>query len=761
MIGRTLAQYTILEKIGEGGMGEVYRARDNRLGREVALKVLPTAVASFPERLARFEREARMVASLNHPNIVTLFAIEEDEGVHFLAMELIDGETLDRVVAPGGLSLARVLDLAVPLAEALAAAHSRGVVHRDLKPGNVMVTREGRVKVLDFGLAKLSLSAASSPDQADTVPSSLTAPGMAAGTPSYMSPEQVMGRDADERSDFFSFGIILQELLCGDRPFRGEHPVAVMHAILNDDPPRLPAQAGSMESIVGRCLSKDPADRYAGAGELLEALHGVNPITAATDRSEADPPASEAQAAYARGEWQAAYDELHAVAGHRPLRPEELEILAECAIWLSDFDETVRALEAAYVAYVQQGNNAAAARTALDLVAAQVEMGSSALVRGWLRKAERLLSDEPECVEHGRLLRRKTAQAMAECDLDRAEEYNRLCAGIAERHGHSELTTVALHDRGQILIRRGNIEEGTDLIDEAMASAVSGAVGRLTLGNLYCRTLTTCSSIADFGRAREWTEAAWRWCQPHHSSGFAGICRVHTAETMRHQGRWTEAEQAVRAAWELFTRVGPASHAGDASNELGELLLRKGELQEAEEAFARASEFGHDPVPGLPLLRLSQGRGPEAQQMIERALGDYPDDRLKRVRLLSAQIAIALAKDDIAGAEKAVDELADISQRYRCPAFGAHAALGQGAWELARGDQKAAAKSLREAWTIFHEIRFPYDAARARTLLAQAYLAAGNTADARLQLDAAHRTFAELGAGPDLETVSALLEKLR
>src|SRR4029453_16703785 len=206
MIGRSLAHYRITAAIGAGGMGEVYRATDTKLGRDVAIKMLPAAVAQDAERLPPFEREARSLASLNHPNIVTIFSVEEASDGRFLAMELVEGEGLDTLLAPGGLPLPRFFEIAVPLADALSAAHERGIVHRDLKPGNVMVTREGRVKVLDFGLAKLE-AADSNPNLTSTPTESradLTSEGQVFGTVAYMSPEQARGGKVDGSGEFFS-----------------------------------------------------------------------------------------------------------------------------------------------------------------------------------------------------------------------------------------------------------------------------------------------------------------------------------------------------------------------------------------------------------------------------------------------------------------------------------------------------------------------------------------------------------------------------
>jgi serine/threonine protein kinase/tetratricopeptide (TPR) repeat protein len=278
--GTRLGPYEIVAPLGAGGMGEVYRARDPRLGRDVAIKVLPEALASHADRLARLEREARAVAALNHPNVVTLYAIEEANGVRFLAMELVEGQALDALVTPGGLPLARVLDLAVPLADALAAAHERGVVHRDLKPANVMVTREGRVKVLDFGLAKPHAAGLlSDATQAATVAAPISTVGQVVGTVPYMAPEQIRGETADARTDLFSFGVLLYELLAGRRPFGGTTSADVSSAILRDVPPPVRAARSDLppdlERIVGRCLEKDPERRFQTAKDVRNELELV------------------------------------------------------------------------------------------------------------------------------------------------------------------------------------------------------------------------------------------------------------------------------------------------------------------------------------------------------------------------------------------------------------------------------------------------------------------------------------------------------
>jgi len=259
--GDKLGPYEILAPIGAGGMGEVYRARDTRLNREVALKVLPDDFARDPARRQRFEQEARAVAALNHPNIVAIY----DVGENFLVSELVDGQTLR---AAGKLSPRQAIDLAVQIAEGLAAAHAAGIAHRDLKPENIMAARDGRAKILDFGLAKVT-----QPPASGTEAPTQTQEGMIMGTAGYMSPEQVKGQPADHRSDIFSFGLVLYEMLASRRAYSGGSSVEVMSAILKEDPPELPESVPSgLRRIVEHCLDKNPDRRFQSARDLAFAL---------------------------------------------------------------------------------------------------------------------------------------------------------------------------------------------------------------------------------------------------------------------------------------------------------------------------------------------------------------------------------------------------------------------------------------------------------------------------------------------------------
>jgi eukaryotic-like serine/threonine-protein kinase len=271
-VGGRLGPYEVLAPLGAGGMGEVYRARDTRLGRDVAVKVLPARLQESPEALERFEREARLVASLSHPNILALHDFGQDGGVVYAVTELLEGETLRQRLSRETLSPHKVIEVGVGMAEGLAAAHAKGVVHRDLKPENVFLTTDGRVKILDFGLARLGGQApGASETSAPTSAPSATEPGMVLGTVGYMSPEQVKGGGADVRSDIFSFGCVLYEMVSGRRAFAARTAAEASAAILRDTP-ELPASSLPWHRIIRRCLEKSPDERFQSARDLAFAL---------------------------------------------------------------------------------------------------------------------------------------------------------------------------------------------------------------------------------------------------------------------------------------------------------------------------------------------------------------------------------------------------------------------------------------------------------------------------------------------------------
>lgn len=383
--GHSLSHYRIVDKIGAGGMGEVYRAIDDKLGREVALKVLPADMARDPDRLARFQREARAVAALNNPHIVTIYSVEEAGGLHFLTMELVEGRSLDHLIPASGLSVEQVVEIAGALAGALAAAHEKGIVHRDLKPANVMVTADGRVKILDFGLAK-DVSAVET-GGATLTAAGLTQAGLVMGTPAYMSPEQIAGRPVDHRTDIFSLGVVLHEMITGTRPFQGASLAELASAILRDAPASLSEIRADLPSdlvrLTRRCLEKDPLHRVQTARDVSNefrdlARHSspkLAPATPPSSRAVAVPDSGAARAQ--EGFWVAVLP-FKSAAGNADLASLAEGLTEDIVMGLSRFP---------YLKVIARSATSHFANETPDVRSAASQLGASYVLEGTLRQA--------------------------------------------------------------------------------------------------------------------------------------------------------------------------------------------------------------------------------------------------------------------------------------------------------------------------------------------------------------------------------------
>ncbi len=381
--GDQLGRYKILSPIGSGGMGEVFRASDPRLRREVAIKVLPAGMAHNPDHLARFQREARAVAALNHPHIVTIFSVEEANGVHFLTMELVEGQPLSSLIRGSGLPVEQIVAIAGALADALAAAHDKGIVHRDLKPANIMITQDDRVKILDFGLAKDVNGAGCD----DTAPTSLgnTQSGMVMGTPPYMSPEQISCHPLDHRTDIFSLGVVLHEMSTGRQPFRGNSTGEVMSAILRDDPAPVtdsrPDLPGDLAHVIRRCLEKDPRRRVQTArdvaNELRDLIRQMSQRATASSMASGAVPVPDSGAMRDAGFWVAVLPFKSTGAGTE---------IAALADGLSE--EIVTALSRfSYLRVIARGSTHKYAAQTTDLRRVGEELGARYVMEGGLRVA--------------------------------------------------------------------------------------------------------------------------------------------------------------------------------------------------------------------------------------------------------------------------------------------------------------------------------------------------------------------------------------
>jgi DNA-binding NarL/FixJ family response regulator len=462
-----------------------------------------------------------------------------------------------------------------------------------------------------------------------------------------------------------------------------------------------------------------------------------------------------ARDALRRGSWAEAYEELASL-DPSSLTAQDLEGFAEAAWWLSKSDESMIRRQNAYGAYVTAGDDPSAAGVAVRLCFDHFQRDEPAVAMGWLMQAQRHLHEQPECVQHGFVALCQAAVGYHTGDLEAAEALSQQTTQIGQRLGSRELVALGIHEHGLVLIAGGKVREGMALLDEAMTSVVAGQLDRFFTGVIFCNVLDACLDVADLRRAGEWSEAARAWCLSlPPESPFPGLCRINRAKVASFRGDWSEAASEAERVSEQST-FNPEA-AGKAFYETGEIRRRIGNVAGAEEAFARAHELGVDPQPGLALLRLAQGKGQSALTALRLAVDAETGNRLRRARLLAAQVDVALATDDLGTAASSSHELESIAQDFATPALEAAAAMARGALRLAEGNANEALESLRRACAIWQEIKVPYETARSRMLYGVALRSAGDEEDALLELRAALSTFERLGAAPEERTAGELL----
>ncbi|MEE8490353.1 MAG: adenylate/guanylate cyclase domain-containing protein [Acidimicrobiia bacterium] len=463
--------------------------------------------------------------------------------------------------------------------------------------------------------------------------------------------------------------------------------------------------------------------------------------------------------AFARHAWPDAYGLLGEADASEQLPAEDLDRLSEASWWTGRLAESIDAEERAYAAYIEAGNRLAAATAAGRLFTYYHQKGDSSMTEGWGRRRDRLLEGEDESPEHGFLILRRALAALDEEELGQALQELDQAERIADLFENRDLQVVGLYVRGLVRIEEGETTEGLALLDEVAAAAVGGELTPYRAGAMLCNVIATCLELADYGRASEAADAAQRWCDRQDITGFPGVCRVDRATIMRLRGTWREAErEALRARQEL-TSFGTLNSAREAIYELGEIRLCLGDLGGAGDAFREAHELGRQPQPGLSLLQLAEGNSRAAAASITRALADEPS-RLARVQLLPTQVEVAIATGDAGTSRQATEELESLADTYGTAALKAAATTARGAYELSQGQSAAAAAALRRAVELWQQVDMPYECAKMRLLLAQAYEADRDTDGAVLELQAAKTAFDRLGATKDSHRASQLLQEL-
>jgi class 3 adenylate cyclase len=477
-------------------------------------------------------------------------------------------------------------------------------------------------------------------------------------------------------------------------------------------------------------------------------------------RTVSDPLAA-ARDAFSTHDWMHALDLFKQADTREGLTPEDLESMAEAAWWAARPDEAIEVLQRAYAGYLEVGKQARAGYVALSLAREYGVKFASSVSAGWFNRARKLLEEQPESAELGYLYARESLQAINAGNFDEAIEATRRAIDVAVRVGDRNLQAIATVYRGGALVEKGDVAEGISLIEDAALAAVSGELGLFASGTVYCNTISTCCEIADFGRARDWADAARHWSANHPDQPLIpGDCRVHQAEVLALRGAWVEAEESARRGAEELRAFNRLYHVGEALYQIGVIRLHMGDLAGAHDLFGQSNELGRDPQPGLSLLHLSERKVSAAMISISRALDEEASSMLARARLLPAFVEIALANRNLDRAKKAADELETIATTYNAATLHAATDSARGALLLAAGDTTSAVRTLRRAVSRWREVDAPYEAARARDILAQALLLQGDAESALLELDAARSAFERLGAIPDARRIERLRDDI-